>query len=137
MRIHQHNITVRSVLFSKYMAFLYFALTILFAYKCIVLLPVWLSIRDSASETEIKYRKNIDANRERNEKKLAQESDIGKRRYEKDLFNSLDEGEHLIILYGDDVEKKVTTEETRKMFWWEEKKQDFYVWWRNLEVVKK
>jgi hypothetical protein len=61
----------------------------------------------------------------------------GQKRYQKDFFNKLDEGEHLIILYKTTEEEHTLNQEERKMYWWEEVEQSFLVWWRNTNLKQK
>lgn len=103
-----------------------------------MLLPIWLTARYKADEARQDYEKKMDIMQDRKEDLENRESDLGKKRYEKDFFNKLDDGENLIVLYQDEKGEKQDPqlEEPRKMFWWQEWEQDFLVWWRNLKLKK-
>lgn len=137
MRIYNQNITVRKVLFSKPMSFFYFFVFVIFAYKSFVLIPIWLNAKEKAVQAEIDFEKKIKLSNEKKENSINNETDMGKERYQKEFFNKLDEGEKLIILYDENQDKKNIPEVERKMFWWQSWKQDFWVWWRNSEILKK
>ena len=138
MRIANQKFTVRSIIFSKTAGFLYLLVTVFFVYKSIALVPIWAVSKEKSEESKKLYEKKILLNQENLEKQENQKTSLGKERYQKDFFNKLDEGEHLIILYGkDDEEGEKNVYEERKMFWWEEVKQNFLVWWRNSKFLEK
>lgn len=133
MRIANQKFTVKSVLFSRPASFLYFLVFLFFLYKCITLLPIWLTAKDKAIQAEIEYQKKMELAEKKSVELESKKTDLGKERYQKDFFNKLDEGEQLIILYSNQKEKELFREEERRMFWWEQVQQDFLVWWRNLK----
>lgn len=135
MRIENKSITVTRVLFSKQMSFVYFLVFVVFVYKSLSLLPTWLSIRDKADEAKIDYEKKVEEVENKKQAEKNKDGDMGRERYQKEFFNKLDEGENMIVLYGDE-EKRIYNEQERKMFWWTEQKQNFLVWWRNFEIFK-
>jgi hypothetical protein len=138
MRIAHQKVTVRGVVFSKPAGFLYFAISLFFIYKSMMLLPIWLTVKDGATQAEQDYDKKVAMAKMRSEDLQDQQTELGKERYQKDFFNKLDEGENLIVLYQDKKEQTETLlEEPRKMFWWQEVKQSFDVWWKNLELKEK
>lgn len=137
MRIVNQKFTVRSIVFSKVSGILYFLIFAFFVYKCLTLLPIWLSSMDKANEARIDYEKKQEYALQKQEAEIDKQTNLGKERYQKDFFNKLDEGEHLIILYHEEKDKQEVVEEERKMFWWEEMHQNFLVWWKNLDIWKK
>ncbi len=136
MRLIEQKFTVRRVLFSRPMSVVYFVIFCFFIYKCLVLIPIWLTAKTKAEQAEVDYEKKVILTKQREKELLDKQTDMGKYRYQKDFFNKLDEGENLIILYSED-QKATGDDELRKMFWWQEFKQNFLVWWRNLELFKK
>ncbi len=132
MRIANHKVTVRSIIFSKPSGAIYFLISAFFVYKSFLLLPVWASTHAKAEESRLFYEKKQQQVREINEELENKQTNLGKERYQKDFFNKLDEGEHLIILHQENKVENVVNEQERKMFWWEEIEQNFLVWWRNL-----
>lgn len=134
MRIVNQTVTVRSVLFSRISGVLYFLIFVFFIYKCLELVPIWLTTKEKATEAEVDYEKRVALAERRQEERIGSETEKGKERYQKDFFNKLDEGEQLIVLYKEEQKVKSESEEIRRMFWWEEKKQDFLVWWRNYKM---
>ena len=135
MRIENKGVNVKKVLFSKATSFFYLLIFLVFVYKSITLLPVWLSVKDKSETAEIDYQKKLEMTQQKEQSTADNQTDKGKERYEKEFFNKLDEGENLIVLYGD-PKVKIANEQERKMFWWEVQKQNFYVWWRNLHILK-
>ena len=137
MRIANQKVTVRSIVFSRPVSFIYFLIFLFFLYKCVMLLPIWLATMNKTSEAKALYeKKQVLANEELQESQNNQTS-LGKLRYQKDFFNKLDEGERMIVLYKDNDANVESMNEDRQMFWWEKVEQDFLVWWRNLEIIKK
>ncbi len=135
MRIENKNIKVSSVLFSKSMGIIYLIVFCLFVYKSLMLLPIWLSTKDKGEEARLDYERKLQAVEDKKQLEENKETDLGKERYQKEFFNKLDDGENMIVLYGDE-QKKEDDEQMRKMFWWQEQKQNFLVWWRNLHILK-
>lgn len=134
MRIINKKATMREILFSRFAAMMYFLIILYFLYKTLVLLPVWLTLREKSKEAEIEYEKKVMAKAERDEILKESKTELGKERYQKEFFNRLDEGERLIVLHTEESTELSKNEQPRKMFWWEEVKQDFLVWWRNLQI---
>lgn len=134
MRILNQKYTVRGFLFSGPMSFVYFFVCLFFAYKCLTLLPTWLTVKTKAEDTQADYDKKIFLVHQKELAEQNKETDLGKKRYQKEFFNKLDEGENMIVLYGHEEEKS-PEELKRKMFWWEEWQQSFDVWWKNLEIM--
>lgn len=137
MRIAHQKVTIRSILFSRPAAIVYFFALCFFTYKSILLLPVWLTIKDKAQVAEMDYNKKIAYADQKKLDQATSQTDMGKERYQKDFFNKLDSGENLIILYGDETSTLPQEEDKRKMFWWEVQEQNFVVWWKNLQIIKK
>jgi hypothetical protein len=138
MRIHNQNITVRSVLFSKPAGYIYLIIFCVFVYKSLMLLPIWLTTRQKADEARVDYENKLLQIEKSKMDAGYKETDLGKERYQKDFFNKLDEGEELIVLYGGEKKEMQNKDlEERKMFWWQEWKQDIIVWWKNLQILKK
>ena len=131
MRLIDKQVTVRSILFSRPAAFVYMIISGIFIYKCMLLLPIWITAKDKAELANEDYQKKVQLSAEKEESIKNKDSQMGKARYQKDFFNKLEDGENLIILYGEEKED-LKVEEVRKMFWWQEWKQDFIVWWKNL-----
>ncbi len=136
MRIANHKVTVRSIIFSKPAGIIYFLIFIFFTYKSFQLLPIWSGAKEKAELARKQYETKKYEAEQMSEDMENKQTNLGKERYQKDFFNKLDEGEHLIILYKEKEEERGVNEEERKMFWWEEVKQNFLVWWRNLEIKK-
>lgn len=101
-----------------------------------MLLPIWLTTKDKAEDAQNEYEKKMIFAEEKRVELESKKTSLGKERYQKDFFNKLDDGEHLIVLYSNEQKKELFKEEERRMFWWEEVEQDFLVWWRNLEIKK-
>lgn len=139
MRIVNQKVTVKSILFGRVAAFFYFLILAFFIYKCIQLLPIWLSTKYKSEQAMVDYNKKIYLAEQKNQYKENEKTDLGKERYQKDFFNKLDDGENLIILYDQKQENEdiASDEEERKMFWWEIMYQNYKVWWKNLEIVKR
>lgn len=132
MRIANQKFTVRSIVFSRASGFLYLLIAIFFVYKSMLLANIWISTKEKSQEAQKLYEKKILLNQQAEEKQENQTTELGKDRYQKDFFNKLDEGEHLIILYSEQKkEEQANLTEIRKMLWWDEMKQSFLVWWRN------
>jgi predicted membrane protein len=132
MRIANQKFTVRSIVFSKAAGFLYLLIAIFFVYKSLLLANIWVATKEKSKEAQRLYEKKILSNQQAQEKQENQTTTLGKERYQKDFFNKLDDGEHLIILYSEQKkEEQENFNEIRKMFWWDEMKQNFLVWWRN------
>lgn len=134
MRIQNRDITVRRVLFSKTLSFVYLLIAGFFIYKSYSLFPIWantyeknLEVKDDFAKKEADVKLYIEKNENNS-------TDLGKERYKKEFFNKLDEGEEMIVLFdGEKTEKEeVITEKQRHMFFWEKWYQDFLVWKRNL-----
>lgn len=102
-----------------------------------MLLPIWLSARDKSEQARQDYEKKVQLADENKEQQENKQTSLGKERYQKDFFNKLDEGEHLIILYNTKKEEHILNQEERKMYWWEEVKQKLLVWWRNSSLKQK
>ena len=58
-------------------------------------------------------------------------SDEAKKRYQKEFFNTLEDGEYMVFLHreGDVI---VEREEKRKLTTWEKYSQQVKLWWKNL-----
>ncbi len=132
MRIHNQRWTIRKILTSPPATILYFAVFSLFLYWNFRIIPVWLTMsgRVEKAENDLQILKNKNDKKEEVNKTL--KTDEGKARYEKEFFSKLDDGEKLIILYGDVATVTKVEENLRKMSWYESKKQDFLVWVRNM-----
>ena len=137
MRIANQKFTVRSIIFSKPAGFLYFCIFVFFSYKSFSLLPIWSSTKYKAEKASVFYAKKQQEIEAINEDLENKKTNLGQERYQKDFFNKLEAGEHLIILYKEKNEERIVNQEERRMFWWEEVKQNFLVWWRNLDISKK
>jgi hypothetical protein len=117
------------------MAVVYFVITAVFVWKSMSLLPIWLTAKDKATEAQIDYERKLERQQKEEQAEKSKTTDLGKERYQKEFFNKLDEKENLIILYGKE-EEQTPDELERKMFWWEKWEQEYYVWWRNLKLLK-
>lgn len=137
MRIANQKKTVRSLVFSKPAAIIYFLVSVFFLYKCVVLLPIWFASINKSEEAQALYEKKQNLATEQQEELKNNQTSLGRIRYQKDFFNKLDDGERLIVLYSEEDRKNNFMGEDRKMFWWERVEQDFLVWWRNLKIIKR
>jgi hypothetical protein len=96
-----------------------------------------LSVKEKSEQAKIDYDKKVVLAEQAQEEQENKQTSLGKERYQKDFFNKLDEGEHLIILYKTTEEEHTLNQEERKMYWWEEVEQSFLVWWRNTNLKQK
>lgn len=135
MRIINSKITVRSVLFSRIMSVVYFLLFIFFIYRCLLLLPIWLTTKVKATDARIDYEKKVALILEKEDEFESNQTQLGKERYQKFFFNKLDDGEHMIVLYTEVASVEKLNKAERKMFWWEQVEQNIIVWWRNLDML--
>lgn len=58
-------------------------------------------------------------------------SDEAKKRYQKEFFNTLEDGEYVVFLHREG-EVVVEQEEKRKLTTWEKYSQQAKLWWKNL-----
>jgi hypothetical protein len=126
MRILHRNIKVANIIFHTYAAILYFACFLYFAYSNFKLFPMWVGVQDRLLNSKQIY-----------ERKLAKKENIenkeeGKKRYEKEFLNKLDEGEKLIVLYSGKIEEEKEIEENRKLSLFGNWKLQIKLWWANL-----
>ena len=132
MRIYNQKWTVKKILTSLPATILYFTVFCIFVYWNLKIIPVWMTMNDRVGKAQEDLQKVKDKNGRKQELNDNLKTDEGKRRYEKEFFNELDENEKLIILYSQQASNTSVEENLRKMTWYETKKQDFLVWVHNL-----
>jgi hypothetical protein len=140
MRVHNKDITVRAVIFSKTFALVYFLVACFFVYKSFYLYDIWSGHYEKNLEIKKEYFEKEQLVKDLQEKKENSETDLGKDRYEKEFYNKLDEGEEMIVLYNGEAGKTggesvpVVAEKPRHMFFWERWYLDTLVWWKNWKI---
>lgn len=132
MRLYNQKLTVRKILTSLSANILFFFILVLFLYYNMKIIPVWLAMSERVGKVQDDLQKVIDKNKKKGQINNDLKTDEGKDRYEKEFFNKLEDGEKLIILYGEVGSTTKPEENLRKMTWYETKKQDFLFWVHNL-----
>ena len=133
MRIYNQKLTVRKILWSRLATLLYFLVFLVFIFWSFQIFPIWISMGGRMGNAVTDLQMIKDKNQKKEELNNNLKTDEGKKRYEKEFFNKLDEGEKLIILYGSVASETRVEENFRQMSWYETKKQDFLIWLYNLK----
>jgi hypothetical protein len=133
MRILHRNIKVSRIIFHPYTSFLYFLVFAYFVYLNFKLFPMWEGVQERLSSSKQIYEKKLLKKQNLENKAEIISTEEGQKRYQKDFFNKLDDGEKIIILYSD--EKKIEekeVEEIRNLTRLEKTKQQIKLWWANF-----
>jgi hypothetical protein len=133
MRILHRNIKVSKIIFHPFSAVLYFLAFLYFFYLNYKLFPMWTGVQDRLFRSKEIYEKKLLKKEKVESKQEILGSDEGQKRYRKEFFNELDEGEKLIILYSNlEEEKEKEVEEVRQLSFFSKLRQNIKVWWANF-----
>ncbi len=95
---------------------------------------MWIGVQDRLENSKQIYQKKLAKKETVEIKEEVMSSDAGKKRYEKEFFNTLDEGEKLIVLYSGNIEDKKEVEEIRSLSFFGKWKQKIKLWWANVNM---
>jgi hypothetical protein len=131
MRILHKNIKISKILFSKTAGFLYLLAFLYLAYVNFKIFPMWLRVQERLGNAKTIYENKLENKIKVDRKTEIINTDQGQKRYRKEFFNEVDEGEQIIILYGEKEEKEKQEEIYREMNLMQKWKQKTKVWWAN------